>query len=353
MITKQELLDETYGTLEPLRELKSGFLVYNKPHFKKNFIDITTDINEIKKKLKQGWELRPAKYKFLLRAPEAILCDLSEVYTNPTFNLKEILTLFRVLNSLNLNDLISKITSKYFPDLETVLLEGEHSNLEIRIAGSDKRVYAVPKVLYRTLKKSKFWKTEFLKIKDTLKNRKLRIKMKEINKCNKRTRNFYGKLIKEYSIFGKINLPNIAVYGFWKRIPQNDVYIFVPKAGIKYALGFIEETGQSENVMLWECHLSLDMTKELKIFDKKLKNKKVAIIDRSYSSNTLDYIGEKVIKEGGKIRKFALFPKSKRAIRHSDYFLFLDKWVRSKTIQFKKNWAEDLFIKIVNNETNF
>lgn len=105
--------------------------------------------------------------------------------------------------------------------------------------------------------------------------------------------------------------------------------------------------------MLWECHLSLDMTKELKIFNKKLKNKEVAIIDRSYSSNTLDYLGEKVKKEGGKVLKLALFPKSGRAVRHSDYILFLDKWVRSKAIQFKKNWAEDLFIKIVNNEMNF
>jgi len=346
MITKEELLEETYGTLELLKELKSGLLVYNKSHFKKNFIDISNDIDEIKRKIKNGWELRPGKYKFFLRAPEVVLCDLSEVHTNPTCDLREILTLFRILNHLNREELITKISSKYFPGLEVVLLEGEFSNLEIRMAGSDKRVYDFPKILYRILKKSKLWKTEFLKVKNTLKNRK--VKIKNINKCNCKAKNFYRKLVKKYSVLGEINLPDIAVYGFWESIPQNDIYLFVPKAGIKYALGFIEEKEQTQNIMLWECHLSLDVTKELKIFAKELKNKKVAIIDRSYSSNSLDYLEKKVMREGGQPLKIALFPKSKRAIQRSDYILFLDKVIPSKNIQFKKNWAEDLFIKIVN-----
>ena len=283
-----------------------------------------------------------------MRAPEVVLCDLSEVHTNPTLDLREILTLFRILSYPNREKLINEISFKYFPDLETVLLEGEFSNLEIRIAGSDKRVYDFPKILYRTLKKSKLWKKEFLKVKNTLKNRKVKIKIKNINKCNSKTKKFYRKLVEEYSIFGKINLSDIAVYGFWESIPRNNIYIFVPKAGIKYALGFIEEKGQTENIMLWECHLSLDMTKELKIFARELKNKKAAIIDRSYSSNTLDYLEKKVMREGGQPLKIALFPKSKRAIQHSDYILFLDKVIPSKNIQFKKNLAEDLFIKIVN-----
>ena len=350
MIRKQELLEETYGTLEPLKEFKSGLLVYNKPHFKKNFVFITENINEIRKKLNQGWELRPGKYKFILRAPETVLCDLSEVYSNPTSNLKEIITLYQIINSLNISEFLNKIIAQHFKNLEIIPLEGLYSNLEIRIAGSDKRVYSLPKILYQILKRSNQWKMEFKKWKDILKNRELNIKIKEISKWNPKTQNFYRKLAKEYSIFEKIDIPNVAIYGWWRKLPQNDIYIFVPKAGLKYAFGFIEEIGKFRQVMLWECHLSLDMTKELKIFNKKLKGKKVAIIDRSYSSNTLDYLGRKVIKEGGKPLKIALFPKSKRAIQHSDYILFLDKLIPSKNIQFKKNWAVDLFIKIVNNK---
>jgi len=353
MISKQELLEETYGTMEPLKKFKSGLLlVYNKSHFKTNLVFITTDIDEIKKKLKEGWELRPGKYKFFLRAPEVVLCDLSEVYPNPTSSLREILTLYRIINSLNISRFLHKIITQHFKNLKIVLFEGHYSNLEIRIAGSDKRIYKLPKLLYQTLKKTTLWKREFFRIKNIIKERKIEIKNKEINKCNRETKNFYNRLIREYSIFGKINLPDIATYGFWKKIPQNDIYIFVPKSGLKYAFGFIEEIGNPQQIMLWECHLSLDMTKEINIFGKLLKNKKVEIIDRSYSSNTLDYLGRKIIKAGGIPTKIDLFPKSKRAIQHSDYILFLDKLIPSKIIQFKKNFVEDLFIKTVNNEFN-
>lgn len=350
MISKEELLDETYGLLEPLKEFKSGLLVYNKPHFKENFVDITDDLKEIKKRLKWGWELRPAKRKFILRAPEAVLCDLSEVCVNPTINLKEILTLFRILKFLDLPATINRIGAEYFPGLEVVPLRGKYSDLEIRIAGSDTRVLSFPKLLYKILRESKLWKSEFAKVGKFIRERKLGIKTKIIKKCTQQTQNFYKKLSEEYSIFGNINLPKVAVYGFWKDLPQADVYIFVPKAGLKYAFGFIEEIGTPQKVMLWECHLSLDMTKELRIFTKELKNKTVAIIDRSYSSNTLDYLGAKIATERGMVIKFALFPKSRRAIQHSDKIFFLDKWIDSKAIRFQGNWGEDLFIRIVNNE---
>jgi len=354
MITEKELFEETYGTMKLLERLKSGFVVYNKPHFKKNFISITTDINEINQKLKEGWELRPGKYKFILRAPEAVLCDLSEIYPNQTFDLKEIITLFRILKSLNLPDLLNKITSRYFPNLETVLFEGGHSNLEIRIAGSDKRIFKLPRFLYYHLKETNLWKTELKDTKRILKERRPCLRIKTLKNCSLKTQNFYNKIVKQYSNFEKINFPSIAVYGFWKNfpknLPQNTIYIFVPKAGLKYAFGFIEDKRTFQQIMLWECHLSLDMTKELIIFNKVLRNKKVVIIDRSYSSNTLDYLSEKVIAEGGNPLKIALFPKSKRAIQHSDYFLFLDKFIASNTIQFKKNWPEELFVKVVNND---
>jgi len=231
-----------------------------------------------------------------------------------------------------------------------ILLGGASSDVEMRIVGSDKRVYNVPKFLYRTLKKSNLWKTKSKELKNIINIRKFNINTKIILKSHPKTKNFYTKLIKEYSIFDKINIPSKIVYGFWKNLPKNDIYIFVPKSGLKYAFGFIEEIGSGRQIMLWECHLSLDQTKELRIFNKDLRNKKVAIIDRSYSSNTLDHLGEKVIAEGGNPLKIALFPKSKRAIQHSDSFLFLDKFITSNNIQFKENWLEELFVKVVNND---
>lgn len=354
MISKKELLEETCGTLKPIKEFRSGLLVYNKPHFKDNFIYITTDVDKIKERVRNGWLIYPGKYKFILRAPEVVLCDLSEIHTNPTRNPKEILTLFKILNRLNSSEYLKKIIVKYFKNLEVIPLRGPYSTLEIRVAGSDRRVYKIPQILYHSLKETNLWKTELKKTEKTLKNREFCLRIKKLQECSRRTKNFYTQLVKQYSNFEKISFPNIAVYGFWrnllKYLPKNTIYIFVPKTGLKYTFGFIEEIGSFQQIMLWECHLSLDMTKELRIFDKKLKNKKVALIDRSYSSNTLDYLGDKVRAEGGDPIKFALFPKSKRAIQHSDYFLFLDKFIRSNAIQFKENWLEELFVKVVNND---
>jgi len=354
MISKKELLEETYNTLKPLRELKSGLLVYNKPHFKNNLICITTDINEIRDRLKLGWSIYPGKYKFILQAPETVLCDLSEIYSNPTVNPIEIFVLSRILKSINISKFLNKFTSTlHFKNLEVFLLEGVASDVEIRIVGFDKRVHDIPNSLYQMLKRTNLWKATLRESKNIIKTRKLNIKSKEIAKANLKTRNFYNRLIKKYSIFERVNIPNRIVCGFWKNLPKNDIFIFVPKSGLKYAIGFIEEIGSDEQIMLWECHLSLDQTKELRIFNKKLKNKNVAIIDRSYSSNTLDFLKEKVIREGGNPITIALFPKSKRAIQHSDYILFLDKFIPSKNIHFKKNWQEDLFIKTINNEKSF
>jgi hypothetical protein len=352
MISKKELLEETYNTLKPLRKLKSGLLVYNKPHFKNNLIHITTNISEITNRIKKGWSIYPGKYKFILQAPETVLCDLSEIYSNPTANPKEILALFQTLKSVDIQKFLNKFASTpHFKNLEVVLLEGIASNVEIRIVGSDRRVYDIPISLYRMLKKTNLWKAKLGELNDIIKTRELNIKSGEINRAKLKTQNFYNKLIKKYSIFGRVNISNRIVYGFWKDLPKNDIYIFIPKSGLKYTFGFIEEMGSDEQIMLWECHLSLDQTKELKIFNKDLRNRKIAIIDRSYSSNTLDYLKEKVVREGGCPLSIALFPKSKRAIQNSDYILFLDKFIPSKNIHFSKNWQEKLFIKIANNKS--
>ncbi|MDD5551645.1 MAG: hypothetical protein PHI88_00560 [Candidatus Pacebacteria bacterium] len=353
MIDKEGLLDETYNTLKPVQELKNGILVYNKPHFKSNFIDITTDRDKLADKLSKGWSFYPGKYRYILRAPEVVLCDLSENYINPTLNLAEIFTLHKLFTSEKVHYSFKKDISSRFKNLEIVYLEGPHSNLEIRIAGSDNRINQIPKFIYYKIKKTNHWKKELKKIKAIIKEREIKIKNKEIKRCCFKTKDFYSRLKKEYSIFGKINFPRFAIFGFFKTLPKSDIYIFIPKAGLKYALGFIEEIGIKKKIMLWECHLSLDMTKEMELFRKDLRNKKISIIDRSYSSNTLDYLERKVKKRGGKPIKIALFPKSKRAIKHSNYILFLDKIIPSKNIIFRKNWEEELFIKVINNETKF
>ncbi len=351
MINKQDLLVETYNNFKFLKELKSGLLVYNKSHFKNTLINITSDIKEIKDRIKDGWSIYPGRYKFILQAPETVLCDLSDIYLNPTSNIIEILTFFKFLKSVNIRKFLNQLTlNSYFKNLEIILLDGIFSDIQVRIGGSDKRVYNIPRYLYKIFKKTNLWQVKLKESRNILNIRKFNIINKKITQAKIKTKKYYHSLIKNYSIFNKINIPTELVYGFWKNLPSSDVYIFVPKSGLKYAFGFINEKGNVDKVMLWECHLGLDQYKELKFFSKILKNKKVAIIDISYSGNTLDYIRKKVLQEGGEPTTIALFPKSKRAIKRSDYILFLDRFILSKNISFKKNWQEDLFIKVVNNE---
>jgi len=83
------------------------------------------------------------------------------------------------------------------------------------------------------LQRTKLWKAKLGEAESIIKTRKFNINNKKINKANWETKNFYNKLIKKYSIFGKINLPNKIVYGFWKNLPKNEIYIFIPKSGLE------------------------------------------------------------------------------------------------------------------------
>jgi hypothetical protein len=350
MISVKELSDETYSTLKPLKEYKSGLLVYNKSHFKENLVSITVDIDEIKDKSDKGWNMFPGKYKFILQAPEVVICDLSEVHSNPTFKLEEIYTLFKVIENINFNSFIKRIVKKHFKGLEVIPINGVSSGLEVRVAGSDDRVRKLPKIIYENLKKHPSWKKTLKEAKKVIKSREIFISNKDIERCDYVTRRFYSRLLNKYSVFEKIKIPTIATCNCWKDFPKKDVdvYIFVPKSGLKYAFGFLEEIKKVNKIMLWECHLSLDITKELILFNKNLQNKNVAIIDRSYSSNTLEYLKKKVIERGGNPIRVALFPKSEIAVHNSDYILFLDKFIQSKKIKIKKGWQKKLFIDTVN-----
>lgn len=147
----------------------------------------------------------------------------------------------------------------------------------------------------------------------------------------------------------EIKTPSEIITGFWHEILTCDFYIFVPKAGLKYAFGFVEDRQETENVIFWEYHTGIEKGKELIVFNKNLKNKKVAIIDRLYSGKTLQYFKKAVKKLKGIPIRVALYPKSRDNLDKGDWILFLDKFLKVKNIPSGKKWAEELFIKVINN----
>ena len=140
--------------------------------------------------------------------------------------------------------------------------------------------------------------------------------------------------------------PSCVMNGFWNEIPEADVYIFVPKSGFKLALGFVDWREKHDDVMFWEYHAGQTMSYEGQMFPKTLEGKRVAIIDISYSGTTLNQLHRKVSDEGGIPYRVALFPKSRRDVTSSEYFIFLDSLKRFQGMDLDDNWAEDLYIDI-------
>lgn len=350
---EDQILEESHGKLKLKEELKMGYRVFNEYHKKENLIFISNKIDKISVRTEKGWSVLPGKYKYILRAPEVVLCDLSEIHVNPTTDPQEIYTFHKLLNGMDFEELKNDMLSESkFPNLEIIKLEGAGPGPEYRVAVSDERGLKLPSITLEMLKKSPEWEKEMIKTKDIIKKFRPDIYSKSVEQCNKIVQHFYSAICSKYKPVSKIELDKNVVGGFWHAIPKKDIYIFVPKAGLKYAYGFVEDNCDYENVMLWECHVGPDMEKELVMLDKDLNDKDVAVIDRSYSSNTLLHLKNEVKKLGGRPYSVALFPKSKAAIENSDSFLFIDKFHENAKYSFSGNgtWYEDLFIDVTNSK---
>jgi len=348
----QTIERESKNLLKFVAPGKYGFIVNNEIHKKENFVYIGNDFLQISERIKKGWELKPGDKNWILRAPEFVLVDLSEFSANLTRQPHEILTLYRILKRLDLKDLISKIIKQErWSDIEIIPLKGASSQAEIRVACSDIRAKKFPKLIYSHLKKTDLWKNEIKQSKALLHPRPLKIYSKSLKDCRAKTKNFYKKVVSQYELLGQKLNEKTAIGGFWNFLNNDaDVIIFILKAGLKYALGYLEDVPNNKEVILWEYHLGNDNSKEVIIAPCDIKNKNVLIVDRSYSGGTLAELSEKVDGFGGNASTLSLFPKSIYAIKNANLILFLDKYLKKSQIDLEDDWAEKLFISVINNE---
>lgn len=347
--------EETDGRLVLVEETPLGLRVYNKDHRKENVVVVTDDIDVITKKRLKGWTPMPGKRKWLLRAPEVVVCDLSEVHVNPTNDVQELYAFYNALKHTDFKELRRRMLSRpEFHNMDVIKYAGSDGCPEYRVVASDKRVRGLPRAVLDMFRRASTWPRELEEAKSVIPtNRPVGLREKRIAECNETTQHFHGEVSVKYSHIQSAvhsDVSDVVVYGYGHMIPKHDVYIFVPRAGLKYAFGFVEDTLDSDGVMLWECHIGQDLDKELKLFGKDLKGKRVAILDRSYSSGTLLYLRDEVRREGGIPYTIALFPKSKDAIRKCDGFLFVDRYFDKKPKNMKGNdtWYEDMFIDVIN-----
>lgn len=344
--------NETFDDLEPIAEMKTGLLVYNKPHSKQEIVYSTNNSEEILDLVQSGWRLFPGAKKWVLKAPEATVCDLSEIDKNPSKEPNEILAFYRTLTEANFTKLITGFKHSYAIEDEIVPISGTSLETEKRIASSNKKAFTIyRKNFFNFVKDTSMFQKESETLEGTLKKREYKIRFKPLKDCCSLS-NLFIKDVKElYTSFRKDIMETIGQdripYGIWKQL-DFDVIIFVPVAGLKYAAGYIEDIKDDKKIMLWEYHTGTDLNKELISFRKNLKGKKVAVVDRAYTGNTINYLKKEVEKLGGNCTPIVLFPKSKTAIECSDQVLFVDTFVSKKKLHINSNWAENLFIDVIN-----
>lgn len=337
---------ESGNILERVESVRSGTIVQNNAHKKRNLIDITTDPDIILRKMEDGWSLYPGKRNYILQAPETVICDLSEIGPNKTDSLVEISTIYRTIKQIGIQNILGSLIHPLYNDLDVVADEKESCDSEIRIAGSDRRVYEIPDIIINSLKGTPEWNHNYHISSQNVEEREIKSFNRPLKDCKTKTRKVFENTKKVYDLLGADGLPEYAVTGPWNSLPECEKYIFVMKSGFKYALGFSEDTEKEESLCLWEYHEGISYDKEIKIGCQDLEGKTVAIIDRSYSGNTLDTLRDDVIKERGLPRVIAVYPKSSVSAEKSDYMIFLDRVVSPSCIEGEDEWALKLFEEI-------
>ena len=346
------LMDETYGENRYIRTLPYGYLTYNSPHKKEEVIFITSNLATIKQKILDGWRVYPGRHSWILKSLEIPLCDISDITCNPTANPVELLAYYRLLLSLSFEDIKKQVISVMNErDFSFNILESSKKTAEIRIAGSDKRVLKVPEIVFRIIKNQAHWDREYNRVKKQIQPRPFTIERKLFRNITYSTRQQFMQLRKKYACIERLDPPEYIVQSIWNHLPVYDAYIFVPKAGLLYALGFMEDNpDKAKKVVFWESHTGIERGKEIRFPNSNLSEKHSVIIDRWYSGGTISYL-KKVIQENNRTARVdcvALFPKRIPQASEVQYIVFLDTLIQTSKIS-QIYTPEDLFIHIVKN----
>lgn len=335
---------ESFENLYVETPLKWGLLCFNQAHQKREVLKLTTDIDEILSLLKKGWEKHAGRNQYILRSPEKVLCDLSEREINPTDNLDLLVDYYTFLKNINLASLIREIKreNKHIKDLEIIPLTNHIFTSEVRVAASDQRIDVVPGLIFEYYLKTKG-------IKNVVTNKKLPNKLSAMDIFVK---NFYQEIRRYYRKIGceLVQNPEIPEMDFWDKFRgEYDIYVFIPKSAIRYCLSFLNRVGIEylNKVCLWEYHTGNDTNKELVIFKKNICDKRVLVVDRSFSSYTLTHLSQKIKENGAEIvDRLAIFPKSQAAILNSEYCFFWHSLLKSQKVDLSGEWALRLFKKV-------
>lgn len=327
------LRSESFENLYLNKELEWGLLCFNQAHQKQEVLKLTCQADEIIQLLEKGWEKHLGRTTHILRAPEAVICDLSEFCINECQDPLIVRDFYKYLNTKDFD--LSQIEKRL--KIKIVVLNNLLHTSEVRVAGSEAKVNQVPKMIFDSFCK-----------KNKLKIRKEKNTYKDLNSMKDFCRKYHDGIYQKYNKMGQLipNNPKVPNINIWNYFKSYDYYVFVPKSSIKYCLSFLNvmEKEYTDKIVLWEYHTGNDVNREIIFNDVNMKNKRILVIDRSFSGYTLTHLSQKIKELGAKkVDRLALFPKSYVAVLNSEYFVFWNRIFKSKNVDLRDDWACRLF----------
>ncbi len=341
-----------YSQLNIVKEIGDYLLVYDTNHKREELLFISDNLEDAKKMYQLGWKKKKILSGIVFMAPEIWIIDLSDPFkvmenNNPKENLALYKTLERFKKNKKIFDLINKILRKNeFKNLKVYFLNGQSLETEIRMAGTDKRVSDFKFIFIEALKSTRQFIKEIKKIENVYSQQSRQFKLIKkplsISKLKK-----YHNIFNYYKYIDRdFKFPN-NIYGIFKLFPKVDYIILVPQSGFKF-LDEVSGIFSLKNILFYERHFSRDGN--FWLFKKDFHNKKVLIIDTSYSGETLNSIADMVYYEGGSPIRIAVWPKSKLGVINSEYVIFLDKMIKTREIDINdQNLFINLYEKIIFN----
>ena len=307
----------------------------------------TNNLITVAEKVAKGWSFSRIKNGFYLLAPEVWLVDISEpakiyYYSNSAVNNY---AYFLYLKNKTDEELISLVKKLLNDGQEVFVSKGDSLEIEVRVILEDKSTSGnLMFDLYSEFLQSKEYKKYFKEAGKVINcDRSIKIqKNRDIADYSPKVAKLFSEIIKYYSLIN-IGKRDLFSHDFIPALePQvesffgdADVFIFVPWGCFKYIGNFISEK-TVDKVMLWETHLFKYEVHEHKFRKQSLKGKKVIIFDKGYTGGTLNKMAGLVAAKGGIPVKVAIFPKSRMAIKNSDYIFFGDKLIKSSDIDISK-----------------
>lgn len=316
----------------------------------------TDDLEELNELKLLGWKYNQCSIGYRVIPPSISVCDITELekvfqYQNVILNYAYFVYLKTLLKENKFENVIKCIISKkrlFYKNFEFHISSGPIIETEIKVEGSDDRIYQLKRDLLINFLASREYKNLYkFAIQKMGKNSVYTADKFNIDVLPQSVANFYKYLIKiNESVNKKIKLQdkiyNVDMRGLDKI--DYDILLFIPNGCYKFLNLFVNEKNYKK-VMFWEFHMDKTKPTTHKIFNKNFRNKKILLVDSVYSGKTLLRLKKMVEEQGGYPILLGLYPKSKSVINILDYAIILDRLYNAKELDLKDlNMYEKIYI---------